>query len=446
MKEISEKTLLLKGAQVWTPQERLERLDIGISGDKILEMGQISSTGYAESLDLTGLTILPGVIDTQVHFREPGRTHKEDLESGSRAAALGGVTAFFDMPNTSPSTTTLEALEQKISLASGRSHVDFAFYAGATSQNLEQLKKMIVSPGCCGIKIFMGSSTGDLLVAQQADLELLFRELPGPFAIHAEDEERLVARKPHIDFARGGVHAHELWRDEETAFLATQKIVALAETYQRWAHILHVSSQKEIEFLAGHKKYCTVELTPQHLTLEAPDCYDRLGTRAQMNPPIRSSRHRQALWAAVNSGVVDIIGSDHAPHTLEEKAKNIQSSPAGMPGVQTLLPIMLNHFYEGRLSLERLIDLTSLNPARLFKIPNRGPLSPGISASLSIVDLNKIVLVEDRAMATKCGWTPFNGMKVHGFPVMTLVRGKVVMRDAEIITSGTGVELFQSRL
>lgn len=441
MKKIEKSDrVLLKGARVWWGQDRFEIMDLGIESGRIVAAGMLNARDFEQIEDLSGLSIFPGVIDTQVHFREPGKIHKEDLESGSKAALLGGVTAFFEMPNTTPATTTLKLFNEKLLLAHERSHVDYAFYAGATQNNGNELKAMMATPGCCGIKIFMGSSTGDLLVHQDEYLEKIFAELSGPFAIHAEDEQRLIERRGTIDFSEG-VHAHEKWRDELAALMATKRAVGFAEKYKRWVHILHVSTQEEIEYLATHKQYCTVELTPQHLTLISPDCYQKLGTRAQMNPPIRGRRHHEALWKALRAGVVDIIGSDHAPHTLEEKSQPVDRSPSGMPGVQTLLPIMLNHVAQGNLSLKQLVDLLCLNPARLFGLQNRGALEIGQDANLTIVDLQKEVVLTDQMMASKVGWSPFDGMRVRGFPVRVYLRGVCAMRDGEILRPSQGKPL-----
>jgi dihydroorotase len=372
------------------------------------------------------------VIDTQVHFREPGLEHKEDLASGTAAAAMGGVTAVFEMPNTRPSTATIAELDAKLKRAAGRTHCDYAFYVGATAENVEQLPELEMQPGCAGVKLFMGASTGDLLVADDATLERVLRHGRRRMAVHCEDEYRMRERK-HLTEAPGATaHIHPEWRDAESALLATQRLVRLARKIGRRVHVLHVTTAQEMAWLAGHKDIATVETTPQHLTLAAPDCYDRLGTYAQMNPPIRSAEHREALWRALRDGIVDVIGSDHAPHTKEEKAKPYPQSPSGMPGVQTLLPLLLDHMNQGRLSLQRLIDLTSAGAQRVFGLTGKGRIALGYDADFTLVDLKAQRVIEESWLKSKCGWSPFTGMSVTGWPMATIIRGQTAMRDGEL--------------
>ncbi|HEX7005698.1 MAG TPA: dihydroorotase [Alphaproteobacteria bacterium] len=428
--------LVIRGGICLTPAGRVAT-DVGVAGGRIAALGDLSRAAAAETLDAKGLHVLPGVIDTQVHFREPGLEHKEDLESGTRAAALGGVTAVFEMPNTSPSTTTAEALADKVKRAQGRVWCDIAFFVGATPDNADQLAALERRPGCCGIKIFMGSSTGSLLVAED---EAVARALSHGFrrvAVHAEDEARLRERRGLVE---GGAppHRHPEWRDEETALRATRRLMALVERTGRRVHVLHVTTADEIPLLARHKDRVSVEVTPQHLTLAAPECYDRLGTYAQMNPPIRDARHREALWHGIAQGVVDVIGSDHAPHAREEKDKPYPQSPSGMPGVQTLVPIMLDHVNAGRFTLERFVDLTSAGPARLYNIAAKGRIAVGYDADFTLVDLKARRTIENRWIASKCGWTPFDGMTVTGWPAATVVRGTIVMREDTLAAKPTG--------
>ena len=386
-----------------------------------------------------GLHVLPGVIDTQVHFREPGNEHKEDLESGSRAAVLGGVTAVFEMPNTSPPTTSRLAMEDKLSRARNRMHCDYAFYVGATPQNVGALSELESMPGVCGVKAFLGSSTGTLLLSEE---EAIFAALKGGrrrMAVHSEDEARLKERK---SFAKtGDPRTHPVWRDAETARLSTERVLRLARAAGRKLHVLHVTTADELPLLADARDFATVETTPQHLTLAAPECYERLGTYAQMNPPIREAHHREALWKAVSEGLVDVIGSDHAPHTREEKNKTYPNTPSGMPGVQTLAPILLDHVNAGRLSLERFVDLTSAGAARIFGIAGKGRIAKGFDADFTIVDLKKKRKIENSWIASKCGWTPFDGMETTGWPVATIIRGKAVMRDHALTQASQGQPL-----
>ncbi|MDH5557381.1 MAG: dihydroorotase [Alphaproteobacteria bacterium] len=422
--------LVIRGGTCLTPSGRVEA-DIGVRGGRVAAIGQLGDANAAETLDAKGLHVLPGVIDSQVHFREPGNEHKEDLESGTRAAVLGGVTAVFEMPNTSPSTTTGAALEDKIDRATGRAWCDFAFFVGAAAENVNRLAGLEQLPGCCGIKIFMGSSTGNLLVREKGLLREVLQRGRRRIAIHAEDEDRLEER---FEYARDGrkPYCHPIWRDEQTAILATEKILSLVRETRRRIHLLHVTTGQEMALLAEHKNLVTVEATPQHLTLAAPDAYNRLGTLAQMNPPIRDEKHRDALWRALADGIVDVIGSDHAPHTLEEKGKPYPESPSGMPGVQTLVPIMLDHVSQGRLTLERFVDLTSAGPARVYNAARKGRIAAGYDGDFTIVDLKAKKTIENSMMASKCGWTPFEGMTVTGWPVATVVRGNIVMRDGAV--------------
>lgn len=422
--------LVVRGGICLTPSGRIGT-DIGVRDGRIAAIGDLAGADANQVLEARGLHVLSGVIDTQVHFREPGNEHKEDLECGTRAAVLGGVTAVFEMPNTDPSTTTGKALQDKIDRATGRAWCDFAFFVGAAKENVTRLAGLEHLPGCCGIKIFMGSSTGTLLVREKSLLREVLRRGRRRIAIHAEDEDRLQER---FEFARDGKmpYCHPIWRDEQTAILATKKIIGLARETGRRIHVLHVTTHQEMPILAEHKDLVTVEVTPQHLTLAAPDAYDRLGTLAQMNPPIRDEQHRDGLWRALDAGVVDVIGSDHAPHTLEEKSKTYPDTPSGMPGVQTLAPVMLNHVNEGRLTLERFVDLTSAGPARIYNMVRKGRIAVGYDGDFTIVDLKAKRIIENRNMATKSGWTPFDGMKVNGWPVATVIRGNIVMRDDEV--------------
>ncbi len=423
--------LVVKGGVCVTPNG-IEETDIGVRGGRIAGLGRIADAKTSETLDARGLHVLPGVIDTQVHFREPGSEHKEDLETGTNAAVLGGVTAVFDMPNTNPSTVHASDLADKLARAEGRVWCDIAFYIGAAAENADKLARYERLPGCAGIKVFMGSSTGSLLVADDDSLLKVLRSGTRRVAVHAEDEYRLRKRRPLVEIDDSHPRLHPVWRDEETALNATARLLHLAGEAHRRIHVLHVSTGGEMELLRQHRDVATVEVTPQHLTLEAPDCYDRLGTYAQMNPPIRDAGHREALWRAVADGTVDVLGSDHAPHTRAEKETPYPKSPSGMPGVQTLVPLMLDHVHAGRLSLARLVDLTSAGPARVFNIAGKGRIAAGYDADFTLVDLGAKKTITDDWIASRCGWTPFAGMKVTGWPAATIVRGRVVMRDGEL--------------
>lgn len=427
--------LLIKGATVVNHDGEGVR-DIGIRSGRIAALGSLGNAKAAEVIEAKGLHILPGVIDTQVHFREPGLEHKEDLETGSRAAVAGGVTAVFEMPNTKPLTTSAETLADKVRSARHRMFCDFAFFVGGTQNNIDDIPALERLEGSAGIKVFMGSSTGDLLVSDEPTLSKIISKISRRASFHAEDEARL---KERMSIRRkGDPTSHYEWRDAEAALIATKRLVALAETYQRRVHVLHVSTADEMAFLAGHKEYASVEVTPHHLTLEGPECYQRLGSYVQMNPPVRDARHRAAIWSALNSGVVDILGSDHAPHTREEKDHQYPDTHSGMTGVQTLVPIMLDHVNAGRLSLQRLVDLTSAGPQRLFGIRGKGRIAVGYDADLTVVDLKRHETIKNGWIESRSGWTPYDGVSVTGWPVGTFVRGKRAMWQGEIAALAGG--------
>jgi len=431
--------LILRHGTLVTPAG-VVHTDVGVRDGRIAALGDLFGAVAADEIDLSGLTVLPGIIDSHVHFREPGAEAKEDLATGSAAAALGGVVAVFEMPNTKPPTTTPETLADKLTRAAGRSWVDHGFFLGATAEGLPHLAEWEKLPGCAGIKLFMGSSTGSLLLEDDAGLAALLATGTRRIAAHCEDESRLCQRRPLAE-AEGHPRAHPHWRDAEAALIATRRLVRLAEQAKRRVHILHVTTAEEVAFLADHKDWASVEVTPQHLTLSAPECYERLGTLAQMNPPIRESHARDALWAAITNGVVDSLGSDHAPHLRSEKAQPYPASPSGMPGVQTLVPLMLDHLAAGRLSLERLADLTSAGPARLFGLIGKGRIAVGYDADFTVVDLKTQRVIGNDQIASRCGWTPFDGKRVTGWPVATVLRGRVIMRDGELLGSPDGQPL-----
>lgn len=426
--------LILRGGTVHLPGGPAEA-DVGVRAGKIAAIG--TGLGDAgESIDCAGLDVLPGVIDSQVHFREPGLEHKEDLESGSRSAVLGGVTAVFEMPNTNPNTDTTERVMDKLRRARHRMWCDHAFYVGATGDNAEQLGELERLPGTAGVKIFMGASTGSLLVADDEALARVLAHGGRRVAIHSEDEARMNARKG--ERIEGDPSSHPVWRDDESAMKATRRIVKLAREAGRRIHVLHITTPAELEFLSANKDIATCEVTPQHLTLAAEDAYPRLGTYAQMNPPIRSAAHREGLWHWLRQGVPDVLGSDHAPHTKEEKAKVYPNSPSGMPGVQTLVPLLLDHVANGRLTLQRFIDLTSAGPQRVFGLVGKGRIAVGYDADFTVVDLKARWTMEGDWLASRCGWSPFEGQTVTGRPVGTIVRGHRVMWEAQLADAAVG--------
>ena len=417
---------------------KLTKTDIGLSGGKIKKIGKIELNS-SKVYDATDKVVLPGIIDTQVHFREPGSTDAEDLESGSRAAVLGGVTSLFEMPNTNPPTANLIEFDKKLKAAKNRMHSNYAFYFGATPDNTDQLADLKNVEGCCGVKLFAGSSTGNLLVDKEADIEKVISSSNRIVSIHSEDEDIIKLRKKFIK--KGDVHSHPEWRNVECAMSSTRRVVKIAERYNKKIHVLHVTTKDEVDFLAMHKKNVTFETTPQHLTLYAPDCYDKLGTYAQMNPPLRTKEHYDRLWVAIKNNIVDVLGSDHAPHLKVNKDKVYPDTPSGMPGVQTIFPVMLDHVNSGKLSLEQLINLMCENPCRIFGIKNKGYIKEGFDADLTIADMNKEVVIKDEMIASKCGWTPFNNYKVKGFPVGTIVNGNLVMSDGKVVLESKGQPL-----
>jgi dihydroorotase len=426
--------LILKGGTV-VNHDGAGLRDIGVTAGRVHAIGDLSQASAGETVDCAGLHILPGVVDSQVHFREPGLEHKEDLETGSRAAVLGGVTAIFEMPNTNPLTTSAEALTDKVRRATNRMHCDFAFWVGGTRDNAKDVGELERLPGAAGIKVFMGSSTGDLLVEDDDGVYSILKNTRRRAAFHSEDEfrlrERLGERVP------GDPASHPVWRDEIAALQCTQRLVAVARRARARIHVLHISTAEEIEFLEHHKDVATCEATPHHLTLSADD-YGRLGTLLQMNPPVRAASHRDGVWRGISDGIVDVLGSDHAPHTLEEKAKPYPDSPSGMTGVQTLVPVMLDHVNAGRLTLERLVDLTSHGPNRIFGMARKGRIAAGYDADFTIVDMKRRETITNAQQGSRAGWTPHDGRQVTGWPVGTFVRGMRVMWEGELVTPSRG--------
>ena len=420
----------------------IKKSSIGIKNNKILKIGKINSNECTKIIDCNDKYILPGIIDTQVHFREPGLSHKEDINSGTKSAILGGVTTIFEMPNTSPATINKRELEKKLKIAKNSSWTNYSFFIGACKENLLNLSKLEKIKGCAGIKIFMGSSTGTLLLSEEKDLETALRICKRRVAIHSEDEERLKKRFMQIK-KKEGVLQHEYWRDTKSAVLSTKRVLKYANKYNTKAHILHISTKDEINLLRRTKKNITCEVTPQHLSLFSPNCYESLGSKSQMNPPIRNRNHQKGLWEGISDGTVNVIGSDHAPHTLKEKSLKWPNSPSGLPGVQTSLHIMLDFVSKKKLSLEKVIELLSYNPAKIYNIKNKGQIKKNFDADITIVDLNKSYTIKDSDMAYKCRWTPFHGKKVKGDIFATIINGKIKMINKKILGKPNGkVVLF----
>ena len=441
--------LLLRGGVVVNHDGEGAR-DIGVVDGKIADLDAPAGADAGEVIDCAGLHILPGVIDSQVHFREPGPVHKEDLHTGSKAAILGGVTAVFEMPNTNPLTVTAGAIEDKLARAAGKvdhagMYCDHAFYVGATHGNPKDLAELELLPGVAGVKIFMGASTGDLLVEDDEGVREVLAHGRRRVAIHSEDEYLLREGKEKRRI--GDWTSHPEARSVEAARRCTERLIRLAYETGRRIHVLHISTADEVPMLAAAKDIATCEILPNHLTLAAPDCYERLKGLAQQNPPVRDTSHQAGLWAGVRQGVFDVMGTDHAPHTLEEKAKDYPISPSGMPGVQTLVPIMLNHVAEGRLTLARFVDLVCHGPQRVFGVAGKGRVAKGYDADFTIVDLNRTETLSNDVQATKSGWTPYDGMTVKGWPIGTVIRGRRVMWDGDILVDPCGAPVrFQEAL
>ena len=428
--------LLLRGGTLVLPWGK-EVADAGVRGGRIAALGVPGGATADQVVQAAGLHVLPGLIDPHVHLRDPGDPAIESIPTGTRAAVLGGLAAVFDMPNTAPSITSAGQVAWKQGYVEREAWCDMGLYVGATKGNTGQLADLEQEAGVCGVKVFAGSSTGDLLIEDDASLEAVMRHGRRRVSYHSEDEYRLQARKPM--FKLGDPYSsHMEWRDEECAFLGTRRLMALARKTGRPAHILHVSTAQELEYVAGYRDVATVELLVNHLTQMAPEVYEQLGGMGVMNPPIRGRRHWEAAWAAVRDGTADTVGSDHAPHPRAAKLKPWPDCPAGLTGVQTLVPVMLDHVAAGRLSLARMVDLMCAGPARVYGAVGKGRLAVGYDADFTLVDLRARRVITDDWIVSPCGWTPFNGMAVTGWPMATIVRGNVVMRDDEVLGAPVG--------
>ena len=439
---MSSPSLLIRRARIILPSGEF------IVGDVLTRDGQIIKVSPSEieetvtrSIDADGLTLLPGVIDPQVHFREPGLEHKEDLFTASCACAKGGVTSFLEMPNTRPLTITQETLNDKLQRAASKCLVNYGFFIGATSDNLSEL--LHANP-TCGIKIFMGSMHGPLLVDPQEILEPIFANGEILIAVHAEDQTRLRQRRE--EFANiHDVAIHSQIQDSQTALIATQRALKLSKKYRRRLHILHMSTAEEANLMRQEKpSWVTCEVTPQHLLLNTT-AYEEIGSLAQMNPPLRTSHDNEVLWQALLDGVIDFIATDHAPHTLEEKKQDYPKSPSGMPGVETSLPLMLTAAAQGRCTVAQVVNWMSTAVASAYSIPNKGAIAPGYDADLVLVDLNSHKKVQKEQLATKCGWSPFEGWNLTGWPVTTIVGGEIAYHQGELNTETRGKALIFER-
>lgn len=428
--------LILRGGNVVLPWT-MAVTDIGVRHGRIVALGVSTGSEAEEVFDATGLVVLPGLIDAHVHFRDPGDGSVESIETGSRAAILGGIATVFDMPNTTPPIMDSARLAEKQAKAERLAWCDMGLYIGATKENIAELALLERGRGVCGIKVFTGSFIGELLIEDDSSLEWVMRAGTRRIAYHAEDEYRLRERRALFSsgerFAR-----HEEWHDVETAFLGTRRILALARRSSRPAHLLHVSTEEELAYVRDFRDVATVEVLINHLTEVAPDVYEALGGYAVMNPPIRSRRHREAAWRAVANGTVDVVSSDHAPHPRAAKERPWPETATGLTGVQTILPLMLDHVAAGRLSFPRLADLMAAGPARVYGLAAKGRIAAGFDADFTLVDPQARRVIEEGQIVSPCGWTPFAGRKVTGWPVATILRGMVVMREGSVFGPPSG--------
>lgn len=431
--------VLIRNAEVVLPSG-IEQVNVLLEGQKILGIDPPQSAEADEVVDATGLHLLPGVIDDQVHFREPGLEHKEDLHTGSLACAKGGVTTFLEMPNTNPTTTTLEALENKLERAAQKSVVNYGFYVGATGNNVEVLRQATRTPG---IKIFIGSSTGDLLVDEQEALERIFAETTLPICAHCEDETTVRANRERVDGGKS-IHDHSKIRDHAAALIATKRAIDLSTRHKHQFHVLHVSTGDEVDFLKDRPEWVTAEACPHHLFFNIDD-YDRLGSKIQMNPSIKTAADNNRIWEGLQEGIIEVIATDHAPHTLEEKAQPYPQSPSGLPAIENSLALMLDAVNCGVCSLEQVVSWMSAAPARVWHIANKGSIQEGFDADLVLVDLKKQATIRDEEQLTKTKWSPWAGETLTGWPVRTWVMGQTVFQDGKVDAAKRGTEARYNR-
>ncbi len=425
---------LIRHAQVAFAQE-VRQADVLIDGTTIADIDPGMQVQADETVDAEGKFLLPGIIDDQVHFREPGLTHKEDLWHASHACAKGGVTTFLEMPNTKPPTIDVERLHEKLAIASRQSLVNYGFYMGATLDNVDQLKLAKRTPG---IKIFIGSSTGNMLVDEQAVLEKIFAETSLPITAHCEDETTVRSnQQKYAD--RTDVQAHSLIRDHHAAYLATQRAIDLAKRHQHRFHVLHVSTAAEVELIRDHGDVITAEVCPHHLFFNVDD-YDRLGSLIQMNPSIKTAEDNQGLWSALMAGDIQVIATDHAPHTLEEKQKPYPQSPSGLPAVENSLALILDRVNQGACSLNQVVHWMCEAPARVWDIVNKGRIEVGYDADLVLVDMELQQTILNEQQQTKCGWSPWHGTTLQGWPIRTWVMGQQVFCHGEFDETVRGQE------
>tara|TARA_A100000164_G_scaffold53816_1_gene42399 strand:+ start:142 stop:1458 length:1317 start_codon:yes stop_codon:yes gene_type:complete len=421
-------TILIKNGTVVNSKIQVKK-DVLISNGIIKKVEKDIQLQADRIIDASQKFIIPGVIDPQVHFREPGLTHKEDIKSGARAAVSGGVTTFFEMPNTNPATINSKLLEEKFKIAEKSSVANFSFFLGATPNNIDEIKNL---KGNCGVKIFMGSSTGDLLVDRDSDIEQIFKYCNKVIAIHSEDEQ--VLNETAKTIKNPNFRDHPNMRPVKAAVTSTNKAINFALKYEKKLHVLHLSTSEEVKIIRKIKNtgLVTSETTPQHLLLSAPDIYNDIGSYAQMNPPIREKYHQEELWKGLFDGTINCIATDHAPHTIQEKNNPYGIAPSGMPGVETSLPLMLNQVNKGKIKLQDITKWMCENPAKIYQIKNKGFIEEGFDADIALIDLNRIKKIRAKNMQSKCGWSAFEGFEIKGWPIITIVNGNIVYENESI--------------
>jgi len=427
--------LTIKNAKLVLP-DGISQGGIVIEGGKIKAIKNDSNLpDSSEVLDVKGNYVLPGLIDAHVHFREPGASSKEDWKTGSSAAAAGGITTVLDMPNTQPPTTTIEDLEEKRKIAASKSVVDYGFHFGASTENLEELKKL--TGGIASVKFYMSSTIGNLMVGNDA---IFYEELKALAVsdmlatIHAENKEMVEYLATKLQGkGREDPLAYADSRPAICAAEATNRAIFLSSIAETRIHLCHISTAMEVDLIRKYKgsRPITAEASSHHLFLTREE-FNKLGAYAKTNPPLRTKEDQRALWEGINSGVIGLIASDHAPHLPESKEKGIWKSSAGVPGVETLLPLLLNEVNKGTLSLEMVARLTAENPARIFGIKDKGRIEEGYDADLTVIDLEKESTIKNEELFTKCGWSPFNGWKLKGQPIKTIVRGNIIFDQGNI--------------
>lgn len=441
---------LIKNAEI-VSENQVFKGDLLIENDLISRIGKnISEEGVDKIIEASGKYLLPGIIDDQVHFREPGLTHKGDIESESRAAIAGGVTSFIEQPNTVPNAVTQELLEEKYQIASEKSYANYSFMMGGTNDNLEEVLK--TNPrNVAGIKLFLGSSTGNMLVDNPETLENIFSKTKMLIAVHCEDEATIRANTEKYRKEFGDdipMKFHHLIRSEEACYISSSKAVELAEKTGARLHVFHVSTAKETELFRNDiplkDKKITAEVCVHHLTFTDVD-YETKGTLIKWNPAVKTQKDKDGLWEALLDDRIDVVATDHAPHTWEEKQNVYTKSPSGGPLVQHSLQLMMENFQNGKISLEKLVEKMCHNPAILFQVEKRGFIRENYKADLVLVDLNETYTVSKENLLYKCGWSPLEGTTFHSKITHTFVNGNLAFENGKVDEQKHGERLLFDR-